>query len=62
MTEQQHWCIRFVNQTSETVFGTEPRVSRDGTLLVVREYYGVTGMEKNSRSFVLANVLTWERA
>ena len=62
MSEQTHWRIRFVNQTEETVFGVEPKVSRDGTLLVVREMYGVTGMEKGSRSFVPSNVITWEKA
>ena len=57
-----NWRIRFVHQTAETVFGVAPTVSRDGTLLVVREMYGVTGMEKGSRSFVPSNVITWEKA
>jgi hypothetical protein len=62
MYEQKNWRIRFVNETEETVFGAEPRPSRDGHLLHVHEYYGVTGMQKGTRSFVLANVLTWEAA
>jgi hypothetical protein len=60
--EQKHWDIHLVNGDSETVFGAHPRVSAEGTLLVVREYYGSGLGIKDSRSFVLSNVLTWTEA
>jgi hypothetical protein len=62
MRRQENWRIRFVGGTEEVVFGACPQVSNDGNLLIVREYTGVTDMLKDTRWFVLSNVLAWEKA
>lgn len=62
MIEQSHWRIEFVNNTNEIVYGARPHVSKDGHLLLCIEMYGSGVGEKDRREFVLANVITWEKA
>lgn len=62
MRRQENWRIRFMNDTDEVVFGVCPQVSDNGQVLIVREYTGITDMLKDTRFFVLANVLGWEKA